>query len=502
MEQSTTSGEALLTDGRRPVFSFYVWRPFPAYPSSLPHTTSKYVSPPRVFRSVGRAFTLPSDKISTTQRPSTDVSDRHVPSSPERDVLRLAKDLAGFDHRQRDLNSAVSSRSSGLSQLSGHVHSASSSNNARMISMLQNQVVMLSEKVNATENNPQRIHSASAGGGSSSAAQPMRSGDNGSNLPVGAHLASASGNSVPPAHPLSSDDNVSNPIGSRTAVTVEDNGSGLPLQQGVPNIDVSAHVESSFYEDIPILNDYNKPKEESKPVPEYWAKFTATAFNRSIPKEEKGKFDKEYLPPTNVPYATAPSIPSYVWSRLPTYDRMADSRLQQTQKAASAPIIPLLRAVESVSVTGEVDKKQVIAHLSAAIAMIGETSNKVSMLRKNAIRSLVNSDYKSLCTKDVVVTSSLLGDDFDSKVKKIRETSKSQSLMKYSQSSSSTAKPSVSRPVSDNRKKDTFVRPQQSSSSGSFSRKSNDERRSGNQYRGQKFNNSYRGSRFSRSRKW
>ena len=43
-------------------------------------------------------------------------------------------------------------------------------------------------------------------------------------------------------------------------------------------------------------------------------------------------------------------MPAYVWSRLSSYDRMIDSNQQKTQNVACAPIIPLLRAIESVCV--------------------------------------------------------------------------------------------------------------------------------------------------------
>ena len=58
----------------------------------------------------------------------------------------------------------------------------------------------------------------------------------------------------------------------------------------------------TFYDGIAVLDNYCKPKEVGKPVPEYWAKLTATAFNRSVSEEDKKEFDKLYLPPANVPF--------------------------------------------------------------------------------------------------------------------------------------------------------------------------------------------------------
>ena len=69
---------------------------------------------------------------------------------------------------------------------------------------------------------------------------------------------------------------------------------------------------------------------------------------------------------------------------------------------------------------GDVDKKEVLSLLSAVLVMMGDTSNKVSNHRKAYLRSLVNTDFKSVCDKEIPVSASLLGDSFEYKVKKIK----------------------------------------------------------------------------------
>ena len=61
--------------------------------------------------------------------------------------------------------------------------------------------------------------------------------------------------------------------------------------------------------------------------------------------------------------------------------------------------------------------------------MMGDTSHKVSDLRKKYLRSLVNTDFKSVCDVSVPVTESLLGDQFDNSVKKIKDTCRHQSFL-------------------------------------------------------------------------
>ena len=72
-----------------------------------------------------------------------------------------------------------------------------------------------------------------------------------------------------------------------------------------------------------------------------------------------------------MPFAKAPTMPAYVWARLKIFHRMADSGMQKTQNAACAPLIPLLRAIESVNVRGDVDKKLVFIAFVSCIGHDG-----------------------------------------------------------------------------------------------------------------------------------
>lgn len=365
-------------------------RPFPSFTASVPHIVSSHHSPPAVSRSVNNiGYRVPSENVDEI-------------SSPERDILRLssilAKGASGVDggHRSRSRSRHSSSAGSDLSRLSGR--RSYSSDSAKEINRLKSQMFLLSSKVDdRNDQNNQNIQS---------------------------HANTCK-------------------VGESTSHQQQHQSSEIL-------------VDESLCNSISILEKYNKPKELGKPIVQYWANTAKKAFNCEMGKDEREKYDKEYLPPpSNVPYHEPPRLPQYVWSRLHPYDKVTDSRLQAAQRAAVAPVVPLLRAIEIASkpTSEESDKKDMLQHLSSALAVIGDTTYKLSARRRSNIRALFNPDFRSLAENDKdkpersEITSCLLGDNFDENLRKLREASKNQPLMKrpYTQSQSSSSSSSSSR---------------------------------------------------------
>ena len=342
----------------------FLQRPFPSFPAMIiPHSAARYVSPPAhsrvvhkdtAFRSAGNVF--PKRRMNTTGN-----SDQGV-SSPERDILFFAKKLAGPQPMMH--SPAYSFRGSSYAPPSGHVR-VTESGNARDITQLQNSVILLRTEIESNATRPVPRIARPDGSGNKgvhydanlnlpvvSAAQtaPVFVNRPGSvdgrinmyarrNLPTVStaqtvafnagpgtvdrgHYNYASRNlpyvnttptaSAAPSVPIGMNLAVNPPraIPAAAAIFVSPRGLEAPSSIVAPPQDLP-----TFYDGIAVLDNYCKPKEVGKPVPEYWAKLTATAFNRSVSEEDKKEFDKLYLSPANVPFAKAPTMPAYVWSR-------------------------------------------------------------------------------------------------------------------------------------------------------------------------------------------
>ena len=108
-----------------------------------------------------------------------------------------------------------------------------------------------------------------------------------------------------------------------------------------------------------------------------------------------------------------------------------DRKQQKIQSGFSAAIVPLLRAAELVKVRWEVDKKEVLRHMSSTLAILDDSSYSISCVRRDQFRRTVTRNYKELCNRDVLITDQLLGDDCEAWVKKIKESSRASVLSSH-----------------------------------------------------------------------
>ena len=147
-------------------------------------------------------------------------------------------------------------------------------------------------------------------------------------------------------------------------------------------------------------------------------------FNRNLSKEEINHLHEKYRQPVNVPYAKTPEVFPYIWNNMPDFQQVVDRKQQKVQSSFSAAIVPLLRAAELVNVSGEVDKKEVLRHVSAALAMLGDASYTISCARRDQLRKMLTRDYTELCNREVTITDQLLGVDCEARIKKIKQSSR------------------------------------------------------------------------------
>lgn len=438
-----------------------------SHSTSLPHSTTKYVSPPKLTR------------IASSRESSSHVSSKHVSppvlekvlpliksnhgagdgefntqqrivrekspvGSPERDVLRLAEKLAN----PLCSSPTISTRSSTFSRLSGRVASRNQSDyNTREIVDLREQLACLTARLDResfgrsdSSGRSMSYDNKQAGDDTpsiSSARSAIRAGslhstnstkvgdivDNNSDNGTACNATSVNNN----VSYVQSTDNVAavtnvsavaqgrSPGGTHVASTNDDSAKKVE----------SSNIDTDLYKSIPILEKYGKPEESGVPVHKFWETFLGNAFNRRLPDDQKVLIDKEYMLPDNVSFGVAPRVPEIIWSKLMTYERAVDTKLQNIQTASASTLMPILKVIEHVSdKSKEVDRGLVITHLSNALAMMGDVSHKTSVKRRVNIRDTLSTEYKGLCSTKTKSTKCLLGDDFEAELKKVKEISK------------------------------------------------------------------------------
>ena len=111
------------------------------------------------------------------------------------------------------------------------------------------------------------------------------------------------------------------------------------------------------------------------------------------------KLRKECLSPSNVPFAKAPKVYDVIWNQMNFVDKGIDIKRQKIQTVFSTTVVPLVRAAELVNTYKEVDKRQVLSHIGATMAFVGDASYYTSSSRRDHIRLLLHKDYRSIVVR-------------------------------------------------------------------------------------------------------
>ena len=178
----------------------------------------------------------------------------------------------------------------------------------------------------------------------------------------------------------------------------------------------------ALHDDIQLLSSMFKDDSKGDPVPEYWEKITKKAFNNKIKKEKMEELQEEYKPPENIhAFTKGPRLNSMVYREIPEFVRGKDKSLLETQHKFAAVTTPLVRAIEMVdSPEPEIDRRQLLTHLSHSLTFLGSAQFHVSMQRRELIRPHIAEKYRCLLNKEVPVTEFLLGDDAEKTIKEMK----------------------------------------------------------------------------------
>ena len=179
------------------------------------------------------------------------------------------------------------------------------------------------------------------------------------------------------------------------------------------SVDSSSPAAPALHEDIEVLKTVFKDDDTGSPVPEYWSNICTKAFNNKLKKDKLSDLQKEYKPPENIKaFCKGPRLNSMVYRELPDYVRGKDKSLLEMQHKFAAVTTPLVRAIEMVDGSQpELDRRQLLVHLSHCLTFLGSAQFHVSMQRREQIRPHVTEKYRCLFNQDVPVTEYLLGND-------------------------------------------------------------------------------------------
>ena len=140
-------------------------------------------------------------------------------------------------------------------------------------------------------------------------------------------------------------------------------------------------------------------------------------------KDKMAKYNR----PENCDLIRVPRVNEPVWKSLDSYRKRQDVKLSNIQKtcvAVGGSMAYTLDMLYKNKEKKELDIPALMRSLADTAAMLGHVNIDLSLVRREVMRPILNTEYRNLCNPDHPVTSWLFGDDLQNEMKDVKETNK------------------------------------------------------------------------------
>ena len=132
-----------------------------------------------------------------------------------------------------------------------------------------------------------------------------------------------------------------------------------------------------------------------------------------------------------------------LWHDLPGSSKTKDLALQEVLRGilkATQPILTLFEdALVAVNVQEKIEPGTIVSKLADSLTFICHASYKTSMIRRETLRDVINSNYRSVCGQNTPLGKCLLGDELPKHIIDIAEVNKMTKKISSSQQGSSSS---------------------------------------------------------------
>ena len=132
-----------------------------------------------------------------------------------------------------------------------------------------------------------------------------------------------------------------------------------------------------------------------------------------------------------------------LWHDLPGSSKTKDLALQEVQRGilkATQPILTLFQdALVAVKVQEKIEPGTIVSKLADSLTFICHASYKTSMIRRETLKDVINSNYRSVCGQNTPLGKCLFGDELPKYIIDIAEVNKMTKKISSSQQGSSSS---------------------------------------------------------------
>lgn len=169
-----------------------------------------------------------------------------------------------------------------------------------------------------------------------------------------------------------------------------------------------------------LVSDLNYDSITGSNVVESLAKVVDNMCSRKLPQTKfKEKLDK-YPRPGNISALQVTQVNQLVWDNLQPATKSRDLSIQKIQNVNVKAMIALTTLLNEMIVgKSGLDKENLMAKLTDALALMGMNSMQVNTLRRDLIKPEIKTEFKAICSKGEPSSTFLFGEDVSQQIRDI-----------------------------------------------------------------------------------
>ena len=164
------------------------------------------------------------------------------------------------------------------------------------------------------------------------------------------------------------------------------------------------------------------------PITDKLASIVNKNFSDNIDLTKLKSMLNAHKKPENCTELFVPRVNTEIWQKMKPYQRKADIKLSNLQDTLIKGVSALMTASNDLLVCWETktlpNYKALLAQLLDATALFGHVCQELSFKRKETIKPILHSDFKSVCSRTHKVGKLLFGEDLSKVVQDLRASTK------------------------------------------------------------------------------
>jgi len=188
------------------------------------------------------------------------------------------------------------------------------------------------------------------------------------------------------------------------------------------NDSLRSHHDEEDFLDLSKISCVPTEEDLGQPINQQLADIILKNWKSKKPFEAMKLMFEKYQCPENFS-DPPPKVNLELWKLLSSWQRKSDIKFMSMQKSLKK-VMNASALIFKEAQNEHVDVQKIAQITADMAAMLGQTSHEISLKRRVFIRSVINPEYKDLCSISQPVTTYLFGDDLPKLVKELNLTNK------------------------------------------------------------------------------